>query len=150
MLWDLWRMGRRCDEREIRICINNRMEGERRGWFDGGRRRREKQVLEGEGEEGGVNSGRPAINHLFVQSMARDTKVSISKSSNKCAKRFYIRNSENRIRIEKEEESYVLRGIFRDAIDNESRLYRALPWRLFILFLNGFRKELDGDRFGIE
>ena len=81
MLWDLWRMGRRCDEREIRICINNRMEGERRGWIDGGRRRREKQVLEGEGEEGGVNSGRPAINHLFVQSMARDTKVSLVKAA---------------------------------------------------------------------
>lgn len=32
-------MGRRCDEREIRICINNRMEGERR---DGS--------MEGEGE----------------------------------------------------------------------------------------------------
>lgn len=44
---------------------------------------------------GGVNSGRFAINHLFVQSMARDTKVSLV-SSNKCAKRFYIRNATRR------------------------------------------------------
>lgn len=106
------------------------------------------------GKEGeGVNSDRPAINHLFVQSMGRDTKVSLVKAATSAPPILHKKTrDENRIQIgsDPRQESHVLvvlRGISSDVIDKVISAFLAFLdcYTLFKRVSKGVGVEMEID-----